>query len=658
VPLHRQLTLVVAVLFLLMFAGTLLVNFQSTRAFLMDQLESHAQDTATSLGLSLSQHMHEADLPLIHSMVDAIFDRGYYRSIQLEAIGGELLAARELQPAPETVPAWFVDWVALQTPRATSAVMAGWHQAGTVSVHSHPGYAYNELWRLMRSMLIWFGGMAVAVAIVGVVALRVLLRPLAKVERQAEGICARHYQTQDKLPRTRELRNVVLAMNRMTTKVKDMFAEQSQTVERLRQQVYRDPLTGLGNRRYFQAQLQTLIGSDVDGGGGALFLVQVRDLEGINKRRGFEAGDELVTQAGRLLEAIAAETDKAIAARLTGGDFALLAAAMSGPAVERLAARISDDLARLYAEGVAETGHVGNVGAVSFLPGLQSAELLAEADLALRTAQAAGPNAWHHHQRVGTAELPDLGSKREWKLRIEDVVRTRGLVLHVQPAVDAVNPTRILHQEVLMRIPGEEGRLWSAGMFMPIAEHLQLARDLDRVMLEQLLARPVREDDPAFAVNLSPASLLDPDFLGWLLDSLKRPGRRARIIFEFPEFGAVRELELLRDFVTRVRGHGHGFALDHFGRGFSAFGYLQSLRPDYVKIDGSYTGQVVQSSDAQFFVTSLCSIAHSLDINTIAQAVENEAQWEMLQSLHIDGIQGYAVSPPRPIDERRDEAVL
>ena len=80
--LYRQLVIFTLVLFLILFTGTLLVKFESTRSFLMDQLESHAQDTATSLGVSISQYSTENDLPAIESMINAVFDRGYYRIVR------------------------------------------------------------------------------------------------------------------------------------------------------------------------------------------------------------------------------------------------------------------------------------------------------------------------------------------------------------------------------------------------------------------------------------------------------------------------------------------------------------------------------------------------------------------------------------------------
>ena len=76
------------------------------------------------------------------------------------------------------------------------------------------------------------------------------------------------------------------------------------------------------------------------------------------------------------------------------------------------------------------------------------------------------------------------------------------------------------------------------------------------------------------------------------------------------------------------------------------------MRPDYVKIDRAYTGELKdEESDSRFFIGSLCSVAHSIDIMVIAEGVETEQQVQILTELNLDAIQGYIVDRPKPIKE-------
>jgi EAL domain-containing protein (putative c-di-GMP-specific phosphodiesterase class I) len=209
-----------------------------------------------------------------------------------------------------------------------------------------------------------------------------------------------------------------------------------------------------------------------------------------------------------------------------------------------------------------------------------------------------------------------------------------------------------MHREVFSRIVQEDGSLMSAGLFLPFAEHLSLVEHFDRLVLEEIFSLDTTEiGTDRLAVNLSPASVVNDELRSWLLDRVAHlPEAVPRINFEFPEFGAVQHLDLIKGFSEAVRQHGHFVGLDHYGRSFSHLGYLKTLQPDYVKIDKAYTGELQdEESDSRFFVASLCSVAHSLDIRVIAEGVETERQLAAMKELHIDGIQGYVVERPKPL---------
>ncbi len=357
--LSRQLITLIVALFIIGLLGTLAISLNNTRHFLITQLESHAQDTATSLGLSLSPPMANNDLPTMNSMVDAIFDRGYYQEITIKRIDGSMLIERRNPLRIEGVPTWFVERIPLSTPEGEALVMSGWRQAATVHVRSHPGYAYAELWRNGMETLWWFSAVALGTLVLGLLMLRMVLRPLRAVEAQAEAICARDYRLQAKLPRTRELRRMVEAMNRMSSKVKLMFDEQAQSSERLREHAYKDPVTGLGNRRYFDTQLQHLMVTPEEFGQGALLLVQISDFKGFNDRHGYQAGDALLRRAAALISECCAPGKACSVTRLGGADFAVVAALTTASDAELLGSR--------HLPGAATTayqfpGRYGNAG--------------------------------------------------------------------------------------------------------------------------------------------------------------------------------------------------------------------------------------------------------------------------------------------------------
>jgi diguanylate cyclase (GGDEF)-like protein len=649
--LYRQLLIFTLVLFFLLFTGTWFAKLESTRSFLIDQLESHAQDTATSLGLSISQYNLEHGDSAIETMINAVFDRGYYRVVRYSDAQENIIYYRVLDVTIENVPQWFIRLIPLKTPEATANVMAGWIQAGTVYVKSHPGYAYKTLREDAVNVTLWFLACGIIVLIVGGFGLKVLLKPLVKVEAQADALCKKRYEIQEKVPWTKELRRVVEAMNRMTRKVKEMFEEQVSIAEGLKKHAYLDSLTTLGNRRFFESQITARLDRGGSTTKGILLLLQIKDLHGLNQEKGFQAGDELLQKVATILEEAAKQHPNSVLARLTGGDFGIFIPDASSWDAESIADAVTLKLRQLAVEQLTLTDDVGHIGAVSYESATTLARLFSEADLALRSAQQTGPNKWQLSTITEQTEKMPLG-QQQWKEILDKALSERKIVLFGQPVVKVLDKTKTYHLEIFSRLIQEDGTLLSAGVFMPFAERLQLVSYLDRIVLEEVMQIDANKiSDNKIAVNISSASLENKSFRNWVYSVLKNlPAKTPRISFEFAEFGAVQNLDLLKEFSATVKEYGHFVGLDHYGQSFSHLGYLKSLRPDYVKIDRAYTGELKdKESDSRFFIGSLCSVAHSLDIDVIAEGVETEQQWVLLKELNIDAIQGYVVERPKQI---------
>lgn len=647
--LYRQLVLMLTLMTLLMFAGTTLLNLYQTRSFVVEQMASRARDTATVLGLSLSSYAAAGDKSTLDAVVDTIYRHGEFSEISLTDVEGQTLVDRRTSAAVEGVPAWFVDWLKLGAPSSDGDVVSASGLVGHLHVTSHPGRAYHELWRCAVSALSWFVAIAIGVALFGAAVLRLLLRPLGELEKQAQGLCERRYSAQKKLPRAREFRRVSEAMNGMTQTVQRMFQEQAESAQQLRELAYQDFVTGIGNRRFFEGQLRMLATGSERSSQGALLLVRVEGLKTINDTLGFEAGDALI-------EAVAVELGdllrgrEAVLSRLTGAEFGILLPNAGAAAVGTIAGRIVERLHELHKRELAPDAAVGAVGATLYDGRADPGDLLAQADEALRAAKSAGPNQWYLFEANGAAGA--AVSRQDWIRYLSHAIQRRDVVLYMQPVVSGQREDQLLHREMLFRIKGPDGILCNAGQVMPVVEELGVSGRLDQLVVECVMEWMSRHGEGlTCAVKLAPGALLDDRLLDWLYQSLAAlPRDKGRLVFEFSELGVVHEADRLSAFAERVRGLGHGLALDHFGRTFSDFGYLRALRPDYVKIDGGFTAAIDDSRDDQFFVKTLAGIAHSLDVRIIAEMVETDEQLEVLRGLQIDGVQGSVVGRPEPLE--------
>ena len=645
--LYRQLAVSIIILFAVGFIGTTMISTGNLHSFLESQLKTHAQDTATSLGLSLSPHMRQQDLPIINLMIDAIFDRGYFQSIQLVDIDGNILVVRTRENYKEPAPDWFIRLVSLPTPRAEATVMSGWKQAGSIHVVSHPGLAYQELWSNTRDTFLLFLAVAIIILIAALLTLRFLLRPLHEVEKQAEAICDRSWILQSKLPKTRELRRVVVAMNKLTSRVREIFSEQAELTEELRRQAYLDTVTGLANRQSFKRQCHISIESGEDATHGALLLVKLDALKAINDSAGYTEGDKLLQKTARLINEQHIGDSPGFVARLSGGEFGLLLYGVDTQNAEALAVRLCEDFKQIQAKFAPGSGNFAHIGLTMWEHGCELAELLAEADHALRTASSGASIDWHRYQSDAHGESSAYG-KEYLRSQVQEAVESQNIRLYTQPVFAGEDHETPIHREILLRLPDGDGEYTSAGIYHPVIDSLDCASRLDRLVIVKLLAHLAQDDSQApYAINLSTASVMDPDFREWLIETLAGSGQAAsRVQLEMMESTLANHIQQARDLINQLASAGYPFGIDHFGKRFHPFGYLSTIKISYIKVDGYYTRGISQNRDNQFFIKALKDTVHTLDIKIFAQSVETSDEYETLQALRLDGYQGYVFGMP------------
>lgn len=645
--LYRQLLIFTLVLCFVLFIGVWAYKVQSTRSFLEHQLEAHAQDTATSLGLSLSPLVAADDLAGVETMMNAIFDRGYYQEIIFSDVQGEVVAKRILPIKVEGVPNWFIKAVPLSAPGGEALIMDGWKRAGSVLVTSHPGYAYQTLWQTFVRILVYFLLTGFVVLTLGALGLRVLLRPLRRVEQQAEAICRNEFEIQQQIPRTRELQSVVRSMNTMTNRVREMFEEQAAIADKLRQSAFGDPLTGLGNRRFLQAQVEAVMQDKQKISRGSFLLIQVLNLQEINEEKGYTGGDQLLIRAADIIGEVTARHGAPSLARLNGGDFGAFLPDIDRDDGEQIAALLCERLATLSVEDLSLSSETCSIGGVYYNTQCNFEQLLGQADTALIAARHEGPNRWRLEPAVCNEDDPNQG-KVWWRKTLEQSLADRAINLYGQRAVQTSAPAVTLHRELFSRITIDQDREVPASVFIPLAEHAEMITALDRKVVELILETYPSWQAGSLAINLSVTSLLENSFTDWLYSRLKTISDQSlELFFEFPESSVISNLEAVREFSRQIKKLGHDIGIDHFGRSFANFGYLKSLQPDYVKIDAAFTRELnSQHSDGYFFIGALTGVAHSLDIKVIAEGVETETQLDVFKELKVDGFQGYLVEQP------------
>ena len=179
---------------------------------------------------------------------------------------------------------------------------------------------------------------------------------------------------------------------------------------------------------------------------------------------------------------------------------------------------------------------------------------------------------------------------------------------------------------------------------IPVAERLGLVRMLDHRVLELLISEMMAVPTLTASLNVSPASITDPDWwtaLGAMLRA--NTGVAERLIIEITETAAIQDIDDTRGFVTRVKDLGCRIAIDDFGAGYTSFRNLRKLGVDIIKIDGAYVQNLTRSEDDRAFVLTLVDLAKRLGLKTIAEWVQDEASAALLTQWGCDYLQGALV---------------
>lgn len=633
-------------LLLLILAASVSVSFERFREYVADQMEGHARDAATAVGLSLSNAIDGRDPVASASLIDAVFDSGRYLSVTYIGTDGEEIAARSAPAALESVPEWFVAYARLPLPVGEANVVRGWSQLGKVQVVSHPGRAYRDLWQITLGLVggtLLLGGLGLALLYI---MLRRTLRPLREMETQAGALGRRDFRHRVTISSTRELNRVRDAMNLMADDLGQLFEGQAKLIQHLRKINSEDPLTGLASRNAFDQRVRVEVESEERGAApGILMLVQLAGFADYNQRFGREEADRLLVGIADRIRRFVNQHSGAFAGRRNGAEFALYLPGVSRADGAVWGAELVGQLDADYADravpletavhaGLADAGQMSSV-----------AELMSAADEALRQAQAVGESGC---QAADPGQDGHHGSEA-WREVIARAVQHEQVHLWEQPVYGPGSGEPLCYQ-VMSRIRDEHGWV-RAGIFVPMAERLGLIADIDRLMVRQALDQLARQPQRFLSVSLGSSSVADERFRGQLEAMLHEAGElRSRIwmgISEQTIHHHRRDVGLL---VRRLHRLGVPVIVDHFGVGGVPFSYLRNLPFQALRIDHSYVHRVDSHEENRFYIESVVGIAHSRSVKVFATGVETASEWETLRSLGIDGAMGYHLGRPFPVE--------
>jgi len=435
------------------------------------------------------------------------------------------------------------------------------------------------------------------------------------------------------------------------------LTETKRAEQRIYELAYFDVLTGLPNRRLLLEQMAKILTRSARSRQfGALMFIDLDNFKLLNDTLGHDVGDQLLRQvAGRLRDTVR-ESDHL--ARLGGDEFVVVlenlgdteAAAVHETGV--VGAKLLGALAQPYR--LVERLHrsTPSIGVALFGSEATSVDLLLrQADLAMYRAKGDGRNTVRFFD-------PAMQAAAERQINLEndlrDGIRQQHFELHCQPQFGADG--RLAGGEILVRWRHDARGLVAPGEFIALAEASGLIVPLGMMVLDEtcrVLARWAlhpRLKSLSLAVNVSAYQLREADFVERVLETLAASGANPRrLCLELTESVFAENVDAVSAKMNALRQHGVRFSLDDFGTGYSSLGYLKRFPLAELKIDRSFVADLPGDAHAGAIVDAVLALAHTLDLQVVAEGVETPAQRDFLVAHGCRVLQGFLLGEPLPI---------
>jgi len=398
----------------------------------------------------------------------------------------------------------------------------------------------------------------------------------------------------------------------------------------------------IGNRIYFESKLQHYLQDPVEPLHGALFLIQLSHPE---LQVGHKDAVQRLSGCADLTQQLCNQFPLMVLARVADADLALLLPGMEQKDAEQLGDRIAMVLSRASFFVGFEDFDLVHLGYVIYQHGQTSYQVMAEADMALKTAQLQGPNAAYGFY---PEHKPKVRGSVWWRTELNNALNEHRFMLSFQP-VFAGQQGDIMQHEVLVRLQSSDGDKLTAAVFLPMAVNCGLIRQLDQYVLIKAARLVQQEQKNAVrcSLNIAIESLLLQEFWQWLLDEVQAGQLTpAQLALEFDEYHLSRQFKKLKSRLLQLHQLGFSLMVDHVGLSISTQDYVSELPLDAVKLHASVVRGIDRQLEQQLYIRGLVAGYQAKGIQVIATGVETASEWQCLQKLGVAGAQGFYFSQP------------
>ncbi len=410
---------------------------------------------------------------------------------------------------------------------------------------------------------------------------------------------------------------------------------------------YKDTLTKLYNRRYFEEKFTEHLS---DNGAGALLLLDIDNFKYINDIYGHTVGDEILKQFSNRLLTVVTDHDKNIVARFSGNEFVVLTHDLINK--EEISA-FANSLCKMIEAPFNISNKIIKISAsigITIYPidGDRVEQLVQNADIAMYHARRITKKSYHY---FNTEILQDVLNEMKIENHMRSGIEEDEFEVYYQPIMSAKEKT-VKGFEALVRWNSKSLGFIFPDSFIPIAEKTGLIIDIGTIVLEKscaFLAKLNRQMNAEYtmSINISVIQLMEEHFANNVLSIISKYDIPKHLIrLEITESMMLESNENIIAKLFYLRNHQVGISLDDFGTGYSSFKNLIRLPLNGIKIDKTIMKDSISNEHVFTLLDSIVDFAHKTNIDVVAEGIESDLYFERSLKLNVDFVQGYLFSKP------------
>ena len=432
--------------------------------------------------------------------------------------------------------------------------------------------------------------------------------------------------------------------------IKQLMTQQLESAITLEKEAYVDHLTKLDNRGRFVQFFENQIVQESPVKFGVLIITRCSELQTINQIHGYKEGDNYISQVANIIQTSLAMYPDGKIFRLNSSDFACVIPHIKLQEAEKLTKSLTAQFNEF--QQAADLDSVAYSGLVPFDKASRLGELLALADTGVSVAQTQSANSWYSQKDTDLLQKNSSGyGNQNWRQEIDSVLENQRVTLLLQPIQPSGRNSKV-YGEVLARFLNSNDEMLPTASFIAMAEKLDKIIAVDKLIIETSMKEIMEKNmlEHSFGINISARSISDGHFMIWLERKLLRePQVAPRLIFEISEYGLQQNIKTSKRLIDMLHRVGSRVTVERFGVGLTSFKFFRDLKPDYIKMDSSYTRDIDDDKNNQYFLRLMVDLAHRLSINVLAESVESQEEKHTLEKLFVDGCQGFYIGKPTPL---------